>query len=234
MACWKKRDQRDEDRDAREHAAAVAEQEEWHDRERLRERRVDWVEPAGRDPVHLLDAVVHGVEAPELRDRVSEAVTPVAADEHEHDGERDRHRGREQARDAELSDPDERERGHDHQHDDAHRDEQVVHEQMRQVGEEAAPQHLLVTAQREQLLDRHEHQEQECDPERGVAPHHEGQCECCSEDDAGDETGASRALGIGLRGHDCGGWCEDALRGAHTDQSIPEVSGDLPTNVRVP
>ena len=104
---------------------------------------------------------------------------------------------------------------------------------MRQVGEETAPEHLLVATQREQLLDRHEDQEEERDPERGVAPHQEGEHECGDEDEAGDETGPSRALGVDLRGDDCGGRCEDALRGAHTDQSIPDVSGDLPANVRV-
>ena len=78
------REQRDEHRHAGEHAAAVAEHEQRHDRERLGERRVERVEPARRDPVHLLDAVVHGVEAPEQRHRVREPVTPVVADEHEH------------------------------------------------------------------------------------------------------------------------------------------------------
>ena len=38
---------------------------------------------AEADPVHVLDAVVHRVEAPEERHLVAEPVGPVLADEHE-------------------------------------------------------------------------------------------------------------------------------------------------------
>jgi hypothetical protein len=194
------REQRDEHGDAGEHPGLVAEQHEWEHGERLRESRVQGVQPSGRRPVHQLDAVVDGVKAPEQRHLVREAVTPVIADERDDDRQGDRHCPGHETSDAERADPQQRDRRHDDEHDRPRRHEQVVHEQMREVGGEPAPEHTL-RPQREQLFERNEHQEEHGDPDGGVAAHEDGHEERGKERQPGHDPDPGRSVEISLLVH---------------------------------
>jgi hypothetical protein len=75
------------------------------------------MEPTGCRPVHRLDAVVHGVETPQERHRVREAVTPVVADEDERRRQRDRRHRRDVPDDIQVAQPEDRDERGDHEGD---------------------------------------------------------------------------------------------------------------------
>ncbi len=163
------RQQGDEHRDAAEHAGAVAEQHEGEHRERLGERLVERVETTRGHPVHLLDAVVHRVEAPQERHLVREPVAPVVRHRHHRRGQPDRRPCGEGSHQVHAAHPDERDGRGDHQHE--HRDgrEHAVHQDVGEVGQQRRAERPLA-AQREELLQRDEQHEEEGDPEHGGAP----------------------------------------------------------------
>ena len=178
---------------AGEGATAVPEDHERQHGERLREPLVEGMEPTGGHPVHRLDAVVHGMEAPEERDRVREAVTPVVADEDERRREPDGYRRRDEPDDVQVAHPEDRDQRDNDEGDPQCRREQVVDEQMREVGEQAAPEHLL-GPEREQLLERNEEEEQRRDADDGAAPHHERHDEGADEREPCDEAEPGRTI----------------------------------------
>ena len=150
------------------------------------------MEPAGREPVHLLDAVVHRVEAPQERHRVREPVTPVAAEEHDRERERDRRGCGEHPLQIEAPDPEQRDGRNRDERDRGAGDEEVVREQVGEVGHEAPAQHLL-GPEREELLDGHEEQEQHRDADDPVRPGEERDHEGCDEGEADDDSGTTRS-----------------------------------------
>jgi hypothetical protein len=80
-------------------------------------------------------------------------VTPVVADDDEHRRQCDRRHRRDVSDDVHVAQPEHRDERGDDEGEPQRRREQVVHEQVREVGEQAAPKHLL-GAEGEQLLER--------------------------------------------------------------------------------
>ena len=110
-----------------------------------------------------------------------ESVRPVLADHDDQQREHRRRPGGHRAGDVELTHPEERDHRHHHGDEQADRDQDVVDEQVGQVGEEAPPEHLL-GSEREDLLEGHEEQEQHRDARDAGAPGQEG-------DEEGDDRG---------------------------------------------
>ena len=154
------------------------------------------MQATGRGPVHLLDAVVDGVEAPQLWNGVGEAVPPVVGDEHERDRERDRRRRRQVALEIERTNPEEGDRRHHYQRERGDGHEQVVHEEMREVGDDPLAEHLLAS-QREQLLERDEHEAQQGEAhDHPPAPEREREHERAHERETDHESALGRPVGI--------------------------------------
>ena len=115
----------------------------------------------------------------------------------QHDGERDRDLRREARLEVERADPEQRERG------DATTstivadgDEEVVHEEVGEVGEQPAAEHPL-RPEREQLLQRHEEEEQHARSRHGaVAAHDDREDERGKERQPGDDPDLGRAVRI--------------------------------------
>ena len=126
---------------------------------------VERVQTGGGEPVHVLDAVVHGVEPPQEGHLVGEPVAPVAPEQHDDGRERRRHRPGEGGLEVEEAQGDEGERGGDHEGHGRHRYRDGVEEEVGEVGDETGPQHPLAL-QRHGPLEGHEHQTQQRDARR--------------------------------------------------------------------
>jgi hypothetical protein len=130
------------------------------------------VQAGGGDPVHVLDAVVHGVEAPQPRYPVAEAMAPVATDHHDRGGEPDRRPTRQDALEVESTQRHERDGDHDHGHDGRQRHEQPGHEEVGEVGHEPGPSYRLA-AKGDGSLERDEHERHHRQADDRASPHHE-------------------------------------------------------------
>jgi hypothetical protein len=138
------------------------------------------------------------------------AVRPVLAEQRDEDRQRHGRPSGESADHVEVAQPEERDECHDDQGQQPDGDQQVVDEQMRQVGEEPAAEHLH-RPQREELLQRHEDEEQHGDADHAGAPGHEGD----DEGGDGDEPDRHAALGgpVGRPGPGAGARLGDGVGG---------------------
>ena len=166
LACWKIASAVTTDGDAGEEPGVVAEHEQGQDEARLGERRVERVQTGGGEPVHVLDAVVHGVEPPQERHLVGEPVAPVAPEQHD-DGRAasptrgpgsaaSRSRRRSGTRGSAAATT---------RATVATATGTVLSEEVGEVGDETGPQHPLAL-QRHGPLERDEHQTQQRDARR--------------------------------------------------------------------